>query len=577
LVFGASSPSSAPATGGTLDFVGTLTNTGNADVPFTLGTPALTGSPAGWSAPVLTGSTCPNPLVMGDSCTFTLRVTVPSGANGGAQAVTISATADNSGISGSTNVTVSASVSASVDILRSVSLGAAAETSPQTGMPTQVLTFTHTLTNLGNVPDSFTISLSPTSPASVGMAVLSPTSFTSVARNATRTITLVVTVPSGVLAGTNLPFVVTATSQGSAGVTASQTDTATVGALDAAQISPGTSKNGLPGTTLTFTHTLTNTGSTLIDYTITATNSQAGFSPPVITSGSQILSVSPGVTKTVTIQVILPTDPSSGTGTTTTVQVTKSGSATVLASATDTARVGKTYDVVITPNRTGVGYPKTTLVFTHTVTNIGINTDTYTVAATNSLAWSEGVSPDLFTLGPGASQIISVMIDIPNDNSTIANARNFGRVRVVSRTKPDDSHSEAVENITVGQTAEVDLSGDEARAVTPHSGTIRMSDLVLRNNGNGDDTFDLIVSGADSGWSVDIISFDLLGPHEIDYNIMARVGVPANVAPGITKTITIVARSRHSQAVVGEVRLRFIYIAQAVRIVYQSYLPIVAR
>jgi uncharacterized membrane protein len=129
----------------------------------------------------------------------------------------------------------------------------------------------------------------------------------------------------------------------------------------------------------------------------------------------------------------------------------------------------------------------------------------------------------------------------------------------------------------VGQIAVVDFSADQARAVTPSSGTIRMNDLVLRNNGNEFDTFDFIVLGADSGWSVTIDPSDTLGPREIDYNVRVQVTVPPGVVPGPTKTITIQARSQFKHSVVAEVRLRFVYIAPAVRIIYQSYLPVVLR
>jgi hypothetical protein len=412
------------------------------------------------------------------------------------------------------------------------------------------------------------------------MVVLtSPASLSNVPRNGTRTVTLVVTVPGGVLSGVGLPFVVTATPLSGA-PTASRTDTATVSAFDAAQLSPGTNKNGLPGTTVTFTHTLTNTGSTVLDYSITATNSQAGFSPTAtVTPIGSLIGVNPGEVRTFTVQVQMPLGLTGGTANTTTVQVTKVGSATVLASATDTSRVGNAYDVQITPHliSNGTAYPNTTLVFTHTVTNIGINSDTYTITATNSLAWPMGVAPDLFTLAPGASQVVQVTIDAPNDKSTLAGALNEGRVRVVSNTKPLDSHDVAVEKITVGQIAVVDFSADQARAVTPSSGTIRMNDLVLRNNGNEFDTFDFIVLGADSGWAVTIDPSDTLGPRDIDYNVRVQVTVPSSVESGPTKTITIQARSQFNHAVVAEVRLRFVYIAPAVRIIYQSYLPIVLR
>nr|WP_255603129.1 NosD domain-containing protein [Oscillochloris sp. ZM17-4] len=580
LRFDSGTPGTASAAGGTVTFTGTLTNTGNATVNFTLGIPTVTGSPAGWVALVdYNGSCTLSPtkinLVNGESCTFTLQVTVPAGANGGPQAVTLSATADNSTQSTPVDVTVTATATVNVETVRDVSLSAAI--TPQTGVPGTVLTYTHTLTNLGNATDSFDIALVPTAPASAGMAVLSPTVVTDVPRNGTRTITLVVTVPSGIIAG-DLTFTVTATSKSSAGATASRDDVATVELFDAASLSPGTSKNGLPGTTVTFTHTLTNTGSSQISFYITTSDSQAGvgFSSSVLYSPPLVLN--PGETTTISVQVSLPLGVLGGTANVTTVEARKdSPSGTILASATDESRVGNTYDVQITPDRTGTAYPNASLVFTHTVTNIGITADTYTITSTNALFWPMTAVPDFLTLAPGESQEITVIIGVPNDDNTTVGAPNFGRIRVASNTDPVKSNDEAVEHITVGKVIDLVLSTDQARAVTPSSGTIRMKDLVLSNTGNGLDTVDITVLGADGGWKVNIAPVTVIGPRDTDYNVGVSVTVPPDVEPGPTKVITIQARSRFDSTAVAEVRLRFVYIAPEVTVTHKAYLPLVRR
>jgi hypothetical protein len=71
----------------------------------------------------------------------------------------------------------------------------------------------------------------------------------------------------------------------------------------------------------------------------------------------------------------------------------------------------------------------------------------------------------------------------------------------------------------------------------------------------------------------------VLGPRETDYNVGVQVTVPTNVQPGPTKTITIQARSHFDKTVIGEVRLRFVYIAPTVVVkpTYRTYLPVVAR
>ncbi|NNJ08921.1 hypothetical protein EKD04_001115 [Chloroflexales bacterium ZM16-3] len=583
LSFSAGSPDPAPASAadGTVTFTGTLTNTGNATAPFSLGTPIIVDSPAWPAAEVVYDGNCTlSPttisLAANESCTFTLQVTVPADANGGPQEVTLSATVDNSGfVPKPDDVTVNATATVNVAILRDVSLSAANLT-PQTGIPGTVLTYTHTLTNLGNATDSFTMTVTPLTPATFGMAVISPTSVTNVPRNGTSTITLVVTVPGGVIAG-DLTFTVTATSHGDPSKTASQDDIAKVEAFDAASLSPGTSKNGLPGASVTFTHTLTNTGSTLIAYEIATSNSQAGVGFTSNVSGSPTIELVPGMTTTITVEVKLPVGVLGGTANITTVEVRKVGGTEVLASATDESLVGNTYDVQITPDRSGKGYPNETLVFTHTVTNIGITADTYSITAVNALAWRMGVSNDLITLGPGQSQVITVSIDVPNDDSTQVDTKNFGRISVTSNTNPDTSHDEAVENISVGKVINLVFSTDQSRAVTPSSGRFQMNDLVISNIGNASDIIDFNVLGADGGWSVDIMPYDILGPRDTNYNVGIWVTVPKNVEPGPIKVITIQAQSRSNSDVVADVQLRFAYIAPAVQVSYKTYLPAVRR
>lgn len=578
LFVGAASVTPNPVTAGSqVTIVHTVRNSGNQAAAFSFATTTL---PAGWTVQSQS-NTCPAtvPADGSTTCTVTTVVNVPAGADGGSYSAGVSATADNGAAGASPeDVTVSATATVNVAIVRAVALSVASPADAQVGAPGEVVTFTHTLTNQGNAADSFTISLAPTAPATAGMAVLSPTSLTNVPRNATRTVTLAVTVPGGLAANTALAFTITAASQGDPSKTAQRTDTATVEAFDGASLSPGQIKSGLPGTTVTFTHTLTNTGSTAIAYDLTATNSQAGFDPPVISSGATTAVLNPGDKTTITVDVTLPANILGGISNETLIKVTETGTADVLASVTDTVRVGNQLDVLITPNREGIGLPGQTLVFTHTVTNIGITPDTYTLTAADaSLGWPTRVSPDLVTLAPGASQEVTVSIDVPNTLKTLAGITNFVRVTATSIVDPDATDSVG-DDITLGRLVALELTADQARPVTPTSGRIRLNDLALRNNGNATERFDITVTGADAGWRVEVQAFDVVGPKETDQNISVWVTVPPTVASGVTKTITIRATSRSDPTVTDEVNLRFVYIAPPrVQILNPIYLPLMWR
>ncbi|MCS6883697.1 MAG: NEW3 domain-containing protein, partial [Chloroflexaceae bacterium] len=232
-------------------------NGGNAPAPFDFEQTL----PSGWSL-LSASTTCPSPVpANGSTCTYTLQVGVPATADGGDTLVEVRAIARNGGQTPpAPDSAASATATVTVRTIRNLSfaptpLNANAD-------PGATVTFTHTLTNTGNAPDRFTLSLSGLPSGWTG--TVDPVTTPILARNTSIPVTVQITVPTGIAAGTTATATIRATSQGNPAVNAEVVDSVTVNSTDGAELSAGTTANGVPGGTVVFTHTLRNSGSSTI-------------------------------------------------------------------------------------------------------------------------------------------------------------------------------------------------------------------------------------------------------------------------------------------------------------------------
>src|SRR6185436_8515581 len=91
--------------------------------------------------------------------------------------------------------------------------------------PGEVLTYTHTLTNTSNATDSFTLTLA-TDP--LWSAAVTPTLVSDVPSGGTRTVTVTVTAPTGIVVGSSGTVTATATSMLEPQLQASVRETTTI-------------------------------------------------------------------------------------------------------------------------------------------------------------------------------------------------------------------------------------------------------------------------------------------------------------------------------------------------------------
>jgi len=289
-------------------------------------------------------------------------------------------------------------------------------------LPPRDVTFTVTVNNEGSASDTYSL----TTVDSAGwIQTISPSSL-SLTGGASGTATLTVTIPSGAENCTRDNVRVTATGTGVSAENSCIAHASTGPGVEVS-ISP-LSQDGSPGTPLTYTVTVTNTGGVADTYVLTK-GDDLGWSPSLSPS---TLSLAVGASGTATLTVTLGT---SGTDTIT-VTATSQTDSSVSGSANCTAHA-----VSIPPGKVKVtidsaaksGAPGESLNYSVTVKNEGTNTDTFSLQATDTKAWGPTLSITSTTLIGGASRTgIRLSIKIPDnaadgDSTTITvTARGTG-------------------------------------------------------------------------------------------------------------------------------------------------------
>jgi len=213
-------------------------------------------------------------------------------------------------------------------------------------------------------------------------------------------------------------------------------------------ISPS-SQDGFPGGILNYTVTVANTGDTIDNFTLTASdNAVPSWSPTV--SPNSLLNVLPGENRTATLTVTIPDNAIPDTRDNMTVAATSAENAAVSDNANCTASV-------LNPFRVGVSISPSenyaengqTVTFTVAVKNTGIDTDNYDLTVIDNDNWR-------LTL----------------DNNRFENVLSGeNRTTMLRVAIPDNATSGTYDNITVTATSQGDPSVENdasciARAVT---------------------------------------------------------------------------------------------------------------
>ena len=503
--------------GAAIAYTHTLTNTGDGVDEFFLSVASAT--PPDWVVtivPTATGFVQP-----GSSLPFTVTVQVPAGTlSGTVHQVVVEANAYNPDASDRLTDTTT--------VLPTYALALAPDNA-QTASAGSTVTYTHVLTNLGNLSDDFTLAVASGWSASVTPQAVSLPPL------GTQQVTVVIQVPPDAGGQTDVAQV-TATSLGS-GLQATATNTTTVPSDVGVTLEPDYLAAAGVGTSRVYTHTLTNTGNAPDTFNLAASSSQgwlAGFTPGPI-------SLAPAASATVLVTITIPAGAAPGSLDTTLITATSQLAPAIYDTATDQtlATAPGSLGVVIEPDNSDSGPAGAQIIYAHTVTNTGTITDLYSLAVDSSQSWPVDVAPTTLTLGPGEAAPVQVTVDIPAGTS--AGTIDLTTVTATSIVSPTVADS-ATDTTTVsgGGTYGVLIAPDNA-ASGPAGQTVTYTHYVT-NTGSLADTYTLDSSSSQS-WAVGITPLVLSLAAGQRGQITVTVNIPAGTPAGTIDEATITVTS----------------------------------
>ncbi|MBN1888559.1 MAG: hypothetical protein JW850_11235, partial [Thermoflexales bacterium] len=197
------------------------------------------------------------------------------------------------------------------------------------------------------------------------------------------------------------------------------------------------------------------------------------------------------------------------------------------------------YGLEFAPDRAGAGLPGLDVVYTHTITNTGGTTDSFSLAASSSLGWGVSVVPTpSVALDGGQSAPVTVTLSVPA--GTLSDTVDVVAVTATSGADPN-LVAAVVDTTTVGFAPSGAFAPDNIRTgAEPGQTYYHMH--ALTNTGNAQDTFNLVLDSS-AGWST---FFGGSGPFILAPNastpVVVQVDVPSGGA-GLVDTTVVTATS----------------------------------
>jgi uncharacterized membrane protein len=398
-----------------------------------------------------------------------------------------------------------------------------------TGLPNQTVIYNHILTNTGDGPDSYSLTYLNDNPVGWDI-VIDPTEMADVLAGATVPFTVSITIPQSEISGTVHLVQIEAQSAADPLVTAVLTNTTTVIIEPGLSLSPGAERFSNAGVTQVYTHTLTNLGNGAELVTLTADGSDLpGWE---VTVDPPQLPLAPFASDTITVNVTVPL---AAGGQVHTAVITATGSSGITATAVNTTTVLAGYSVLIEPDNTAFAEPGETVVLTHTVTNVGNLTDTYSLETSGD--WTADVVPTTLMLAAGDSSVITVTITVPETAEPPTQ-----QVTTVTATSANAVGS-ATNTITIGEPVERGLQLTPAAAAangTP--GTLIEYNHTLTNSGT--ETEDVTLSGiSTNGWDVTVSPTNVVIEPDGEVDVLVTVQIPVDAPIGMMDETTVTAVS----------------------------------
>ena len=199
-------------------------------------------------------------------------------------------------------------------------------------------------------------------------------------------------------------------------------------------IEPDYSSNADPGTTVRYTHIVTNTGNVDDNFSITANSSQ-NFMTNL--SQTTLLGVASGEGRFVSIDITIPATFTGNITDTTLIIATSDTDTSVSDFAVDITVINSLADVIIEPDNTAAADLGDVITYTHIVTNIGNSADSFNITASSDHGFATTVNPGTVALNQGQSTSIQVMIQIPITSSSATGG--FSDTTTVTAVSVNDS------------------------------------------------------------------------------------------------------------------------------------------
>jgi uncharacterized membrane protein len=384
-----------------------------------------------------------------------------------------------------------------------------------TGNPGEIVTYTLTVTNCGNIPDTFDLSYAGNS-WSVALSAASLT----LEEGESGEVSVWVTVEPGALAGEEDTVTVSATSQGDPLQVGVSILTTTANAVYGVEMNPEVeSQSGNPGQVVTYTLTVTNQGNMADTFDL----SYMGNTWEVALS-TESLNLGVGESKAVLVWVTIAPDALAGEEDAVTVEATSQGDAGEMAISMLTTTANAVYEVEVTPGTDSqVVDPGKLVTYTLTLTNLGNITDTFNLSYAGNV-WEVALSAMSLNLERGESGEVLVWVRVAPD--ALAGEVDMVSVTAVSQGNPEQT-AEAMLDTTANAVYGFDLEVEE-QTLSGTPGTVVTYTLMLTNQANISDTFELSYT---SGWQVvGPASLEMSAGEELAFEV--GVVIPASAKKG---------------------------------------------